>query len=91
MPNQLNDLESALAERDAARAQVAERDAVIAAMRAIVTDPVVDYYGELRVWFNALATSPADALEAVKATAWDEGYTIGNRHDGRRDANPYRA
>ena len=23
--------------------------------------------------------------------AWDEGYTTGNAHNGRRDANPYRA
>lgn len=23
--------------------------------------------------------------------AWDEGYTVGNSHNGRRDANPYRA
>lgn len=22
--------------------------------------------------------------------AWDEGYTTGNAHNGRRDANPYR-
>jgi hypothetical protein len=33
------------------------------------------------------------ALEAaapyMMRAAWDEGYTIGNRHDGRRDANPY--
>lgn len=37
-----------------------------------------------------LATSPPDALDAVKAAAWDEGYTVGNAHNGRRDANPYR-
>lgn len=34
------------------------------------------------------------ALEAaapfIAALAWDEGYTIGNAHNGRRDANPYR-
>lgn len=34
------------------------------------------------------------ALEAAAphmlAEAWDEGYTTGNAHNGRRDANPYR-
>lgn len=37
----------------------------------------------------AVATSPADALEAVKAAAWDEGYWLGiNGHTG--PGNPYR-
>ena len=34
------------------------------------------------------------ALEAAAPhlliAAWDEGYTVGNAHNGRRDANPYR-
>jgi len=34
------------------------------------------------------------ALEAaaphMMAAAWDEGYTTGNAHNGRRDTNPYR-
>ena len=36
----------------------------------------------------------ADALSAAGfgpvREAWDEGYTTGNAHNGRRDANPYR-
>lgn len=34
--------------------------------------------------------TPADVLRERDAEKWDEGYTIGNRHNGRRDANPYR-
>ena len=30
------------------------------------------------------------AAPHMLAEAWDEGFAIGNRHDGRRDANPYR-
>ena len=40
-----------------------------------------------------LADDPATAqdwLDAKLAIAWDEGYTTGNAHNGRRDANPYR-
>lgn len=28
--------------------------------------------------------------DELQAQAWDEGYTTGNSHNGRRDANPYR-
>lgn len=41
-------------------------------------------------WREIFSTSGAEALEARDAEKWDEGYTVGNRHDGRRDANPYR-
>jgi hypothetical protein len=29
--------------------------------------------------------------DELRAQAWDEGYATGNAHNGRRDANPYRA
>jgi len=29
-------------------------------------------------------------IRKAQAEAWDEGYTVGNAHNGRRDANPYR-
>ncbi len=29
-------------------------------------------------------------LDEQMVAAWDEGYTAGNSHNGRRDANPYR-
>ena len=32
----------------------------------------------------------ASVILPLLAGAWDEGYTAGNRHNGRRDANPYR-
>lgn len=36
-----------------------------------------------------------DALLPVirerEAEVWDAGYTVGNAHNGRRDANPYRS
>lgn len=33
----------------------------------------------------------AERLMPVVREAWDEGYTVGNAHNGRRDANPYRS
>lgn len=30
-------------------------------------------------------------VKAAKEAAWDAGYTTGNAHNGRRDANPFRA
>ena len=42
--------------------------------------------------------TPLEAGDAILAAgygrladAWDEGYTTGNAHNGRRDANPYRS
>lgn len=32
-----------------------------------------------------------DAVMPLLAEAWDEGYPVGNRHNGRRDENPYRS
>jgi hypothetical protein len=32
----------------------------------------------------------ASVILPFLAGVWDEGYTTGNRHNGRRDANPYR-
>lgn len=28
-------------------------------------------------------------MQQIKAEAWNQGYTTGNAHNGRRDANPY--
>lgn len=30
-------------------------------------------------------------IAAEEVEAWDTGYTVGNAHNGRRDANPYRS
>ena len=30
-------------------------------------------------------------VREAQAEAWDEGYTVGNAHNGRRDANPHRS
>lgn len=52
-------------------------------------------------WGDVTVTNGADRLakhqaEALSAAgfgnlhdAWDAGYTVGNAHNGRRDANPY--
>lgn len=40
-----------------------------------------------RDWY---VTRAQPIVDAVAAPAWDEGYTTGNAHNGRRDANPYR-
>lgn len=32
----------------------------------------------------------AGRIMPMLAEAWDEGYPVGNRHNGRRDENPYR-
>ena len=39
---------------------------------------------------NAAASALAPLFAEHARQAWDEGYTCGNRHNGRRDANPYR-
>lgn len=31
----------------------------------------------------------APIIRAAQSAAWNEGYTVGNAHNGRRDANPY--
>lgn len=55
-----------------------------------------DAMREEYIWRNRPRPSEESAaefdtwLDQVRAEAWDEGYTIGNRHNGRRDANPYR-
>lgn len=54
---------------------------------------LADAYGEelprdLLSILEAAATGAALREHDVKV--WDEGYTTGNRHNGRRDANPYR-
>ena len=38
---------------------------------------------------NARRRERHEARQAL-ARAWDDGYTTGNAHNGRRDANPYR-
>jgi hypothetical protein len=77
------ELESVKAERDAALAVIEQ---VRAAWEKGLETDLLDWPGLDPV----LSTSDTETLEAVKADVWDEGFTIGNRHDGRRDANPYR-
>ena len=66
--------------------------AAIKAMETVTPPPGV----ELSEWlsrhgpFSLLAGAVAAAAPHLMAEAWDEGYTIGNAHNGRRDANPYR-
>ena len=38
----------------------------------------------------ALSAAGFGPVQEAKREAWDEGYTTGNAHNGRRDANPYR-
>lgn len=49
-----------------------------------LTDRVIDAVAE-----NNGVLRPA--IVQLMAEAWDEGYTTGNAHNGRRDANPYKA
>jgi hypothetical protein len=37
-----------------------------------------------------IAAALAPVIAEVQAEAWDKGYTVGNAHNGRRDANPYK-
>ena len=38
----------------------------------------------------ALSAAGFGPMREAQEAAWDEGYTTGNAHNGRRDANPYR-
>lgn len=41
--------------------------------------------------FTGFHEHVAAALAPLIAEAWDAGYTVGNAHNGRRDANSYRS
>lgn len=83
----LDALEIAERELAAERATIAEVDEYLDAIQK-------PDYESLNFALNGiaktLAQSPADVLKAVREEAWDEGYTVGNAHNGRRDANPHR-
>lgn len=55
--------------------------AVIEQMRAIVADPVSDYYGEIRVQFNAIVKAPMSALAKAKADALREAARVMDQQD----------
>ena len=44
-----------------------------------------------QIYRSAMANALTAAAPLIAAQAWDEGYTTGNAHNGRRDANPYRS
>ncbi len=52
--------------------KLSDQAATIAAMYAIVFDPISDYYGEIRYKFEALETDTTDAVNAIKAEALRE-------------------
>jgi len=97
-------LRGARSERDALKREMEARElhhfeaeelaAALAAQldkvhEALEDDATLDHaYDTLKSIIDA---DPAAVLAERDARAWDEGYTTGNRHDGRRDANPYRA
>jgi hypothetical protein len=41
-------------------------------------------------YMEAMRAALEAAAPYLLIAAWDEGYTVGNAHNGRRDANPYR-
>ena len=59
-----------------------------------VEQPFCGKHGHYGQWPCPDAEVVAAALSAAGfgpvQEAWDEGYTTGNAHNGRRDANPYR-
>ena len=53
-------------------------------------EPCNDCLNEARSLAAALSAAGFGPVREARAEAWDEGYTTGNAHNGRRDANPYR-
>lgn len=70
--------------------QPLDLDAIEARANVRATLHPLEHIASLR---NDIAALIAEVkrLRGELADVWDEGYTVGNRHNGRRDANPYRA
>ena len=66
-------------------------EAIEAAAESLVGSTLGDRSGiNWEEFFEAARGAIKAAAPHMLAGVWDEGYTIGTRHDGRRDANPYR-
>jgi hypothetical protein len=66
-------------------------EVVEVAAEALVSSTLGDRGGiKWEEFFEAARKALNSAAPKLLAAAWDDGYTTGNAHNGRRDANPYR-